>query len=394
MRIAIVSTMNLPVPAVRGGAVEMLTTHIIDENEKNKNLDIDLFTIYDPNIDVDKYKYTNIIQIKSYMYETLFRKIVNFKNKIFKTGKKYNVLYKKLAKKVSKRHYDKIIIENNMEVYVEIQKLTNDCLIYHMHNDFNSSDKTIKNYKIVARTAEKILAVGYYIKSRLEAVYDNKNIEVFLNAIDDELYNEENANSWRNKYNINDNDIVIGYSGRITEEKGILELIKAIKKIKTDKSIKLLIVGSQWYGKLKNDKYMNQLNDEIETIKNNVIFTGYINQEDMPNIYKTIDILVVPSLMEEAFGCVAIEGMAMGKPIIVAESGELPKIVKEDFGFVISKNDSFVENLAISMEMLINDDNLRIKYGVQAKKEFQSNLNYHKAQYYINFCKYLKNDEE
>ena len=159
-------------------------------------------------------------------------------------------------------------------------------------------------------------------------------------------------------------------------------------------AVLMLIVGSQWYGKLKNDKYMNQLNDEIETIKNNVIFTGYINQEDMPNIYKTIDILVVPSLMEEAFGCVAIEGMAMGKPIIVAESGELPKIVKEDFGFVISKNDSFVENLAISMEMLINDDNLRIKYGVQAKKEFQSNLNYHKAQYYINFCKYLKNDEE
>lgn len=394
MKIAIVSTMNLPVPAVRGGAVEMLTTHIIDENEKKKNLDIDLFTIYDPNIDVNKYKYTNIIQIKSYIYEILFRKMVNFKNKIFKTGKKYNVLYKKLAKKVAKKHYDKIIVENNMEVYIEIQKLTNDPLIYHMHNDFNSSDKTIKNYKIVARTAEKILTVGYYIKSRLEAVYDNKNIEVFLNAIDDELYNEENANSWRNKYNINNNDIVIGYSGRITEEKGILELIKAIKKIKTDKSIKLFIVGSQWYGKLKNDKYMDQLNNEIETIKNNVIFTGYINQEDMPNIYKTIDILVVPSMLEEAFGCVAIEGMAMGKPIIVSESGELPKIVKQDFGFVISKNESFVENLATSMEKLINNDNLRIKYGLQAKKEFQSNLNYHKNQYYINFCKYLKNDEE
>ena len=54
MKIALVSTMNLPVPAVRGGAVEELTTHIINENEKQKKFEIDLYTIYDSKIDINQ----------------------------------------------------------------------------------------------------------------------------------------------------------------------------------------------------------------------------------------------------------------------------------------------------------------------------------------------------
>ena len=394
MKIALVSTMNLPVPAVRGGAVEELTTHIINENEKQKKFEIDLYTIYDSKIDINQYKHTNIIQIKSYFYETIIRKTINLKNKIFKTGKKYNFLYRKLARKVIKQHYDKIIVENNMEVYIEIQKLTKDPIIYHMHNDFNSSDKTLKNYEIVSNTAEKIITVSYYIKDRLESISDNKNIFVLLNAIDDKLYDDNISHDLRKKYNFDKKDIIIGYSGRITEEKGVLELIKSIKKINTKKSIKLLIVGSQWYGNLKNDLYMKKIREEVSPLKDKIFFTGYVNQNDMPNIYKTIDILAIPSMCEEAFGCISIEGMAMGNPIVASESGELSRIIKKDFGYIVKKNDAFIDNFAVCLEKLINNDSLRKKYSLSAKKEFDNNLNYHKKQYYINFYNIIKNDGE
>ena len=75
MKVAIVSTMNLPTPAVRGGAVETLTTYIVEENEKKQKLDIDLYTMYDYKIDVDKYKNTKIIQIKINIIEKFFQKI-------------------------------------------------------------------------------------------------------------------------------------------------------------------------------------------------------------------------------------------------------------------------------------------------------------------------------
>ena len=328
MKVAIISTMNLPTPAVRGGAVETLTTYIVEENEKKQKLDIDLYTIYDYKINVDEYKSTKIIQIKINIIEKLFQKIMNCKNIILKKKPNYNILYTKTVKLITKQKYDKIIIENNMFVYDSIKDVVKTDLIYHMHNDFNGWDKTEENYRNIAKTASKILVVSQYIKNRVNNVEKTDKVEVLYNAIDTERYNCNDVINCREKYNINDDDIVIGYCGRIAKEKGILELVKAIKKVNTKKNIKLLIVGSQWYDALKEDRYMLELKKEIKEIEDKVIFTGFIQQENMPSIYKMIDILVIPSIVEEAFGCVAIEGMAMETPLIVAKFGGLPGIVK------------------------------------------------------------------
>ena len=389
MKIAIVSTMNLPTPAVRGGAVETLTTYIVEENEKKQKLDIDLYTMYDYKIDVDKYKNTKIIQIKINIIEKFFQKIINFKNRILKKKATYNILYTKTVKLIKKQKYDKIIIENNMFVYDSIKDVVKTDLIYHMHNDFNGWDKTEENYRNIAKTASKILVVSQYIKNRVNNVEKTDKVEVLYNAIDTDIYNSNAAINCREKYNINDDDIVIGYCGRIAKEKGILELVKAIKKVNTKKNIKLLIVGSQWYDALKEDRYMLELKKEIKEIEDKVIFTGFIQQENMPSIYKMIDILVIPSIVEEAFGCVAIEGMAMETPLIVAKSGGLPEIVKKDYGDIIEKNSQFIDNMAKSIERLVENDKIRIEYGKNAKKEFDSNVNYHKDQYFENFYKYI-----
>ena len=389
MKIAIVSTMNLPTPAVRGGAVETLTTYIVEENEKKQKLDIDLYTMYDYKIDVDKYKNTKIIQIKINIIEKLFQKIMNCKNIILKKKPNYNILYTKTVKLIKKQKYDKIIIENNMFVYDSIKDVVKTDLIYHMHNDFNGWDKTEENYRNIAKTASKILVVSQYIKNRVNNVEKTDKVEVLYNAIDTERYNCNDVINCREKYNINDDDIVIGYCGRIAKEKGILELVKAIKKVNTKKNIKLLIVGSQWYDALKEDRYMLELKKEIKEIEDKVIFTGFIQQENMPSIYKMIDILVIPSIVEEAFGCVAIEGMAMETPLIVAKSGGLPEIVKKDYGDIIEKNSQFIDNMAKSIERLVENDKIRIEYGKNAKKEFDSNVNYHKDQYFENFYKYI-----
>ncbi len=391
MRIAILSTMNLPTPAVSGGAVEMLTTSLLDENEKNSDLKIDVYTMYDKRINENQYKNTKIIQIKVNHMERLYQKVRNLINRIISKKPIYNILYEKATKLMLKQKYDKIVVENNMFVYNLIKNKTNTELIYHMHNDFNECDKTTENYIGIANTASKIITVSRYIKDRCNSVLKTNKVHVLYNAIDDNLYNPENISDFRNKYNISKNDIVIGYSGRITEEKGILELVKAIKQIKTKKNIKLLIVGSQWYAGLKIDEYMKKIQNEIKEIKDIIIFTGYIHQKQMPNIYSIMDILVIPSLVEEAFGCVTTEGMALGKPLVVTESGALPEIVKEDFGFIIKKNSKLIENMANAIKILIENDNLRKEYGENARKEFEQNKNYHKEQYYKNFIDIIMN---
>ena len=114
--------MNLPTPAVRGGAVEMLTTNLLDENDNNPELKIDIYTMYDKKINENQYKNTRIIQVKVNLIEKLYQKMKNLLNRIL--GKKpiYNILYKKATKLLLNQKYDKIVVENNMFLYKLIKK--------------------------------------------------------------------------------------------------------------------------------------------------------------------------------------------------------------------------------------------------------------------------------
>lgn len=391
MKIALVSPMLLPVPSIRGGAVEMLTTYLIEENEKQKKLNIDLYTIYDKKIEEISYKKTNIIKIKTNIVKKIIQKAINFAYRITNKKNSFNMAWREVARKIKKENYDLIVVENNMFLYKLISKKTNKNLIYHMHNDFNNFDKTKQNYKFIANTAKEVITVSEYIKNKVKSVDDFNGIKVLPNAIDDKLFTKTNFKNLREKYSIDKNDIVIGYAGRITEEKGILELVQAFKKLSNiNKKIKLLIVGSQWYGNLEKDEYISKIDSEMQEIRDKVVFTGYIDLKDMPLVYNTMDIVVIPSLCNEAFGCVAIEAMAMGKPIIASKVGGLPEIVKDQFGFTIQIDGDFVENLYSKIKYLVENDSLRNEYGKKANEEFEKNRNYHKTEYYNNFLEIIE----
>jgi len=63
LNIAITGAEDLPIPAVHGGAVEVLVEELIRGNEKNHRFNIDLYTVSDKLLDDIKYNYCNIIQI-------------------------------------------------------------------------------------------------------------------------------------------------------------------------------------------------------------------------------------------------------------------------------------------------------------------------------------------
>lgn len=134
---------------------------------------------------------------------------------------------------------------------------------------------------------------------------------------------------------------------------------------------------------------MKTIDSELNEIKDKVIFTGYIQANEMPNIYKTMDILVVPTMNEEPFGCVVIEGMASGKPLVATKSGAFPEIIKSDFGYMFDKDKNLIYNMAEAIKKLVEDDKLRKQFGENSRKEFERNKNYHKDQYYKNFIEII-----
>lgn len=387
-KIAIISPMILPVSEIKGGAVEQLILNIIEENEKSNNpLNLDVYTVYSKNVKVD-YKFTTIYQVKKNLLDTFIQKVINLKNKLLRKDYRYDTYINKLIKLIKNKEYNKIIVENRMGLYKEIYNKTinKNNLIYHMHNDFDTFDKTPNNYKFIESTCYKILTVSNYINNRLQEVKKSEKIITYYNCINQNKFLETSINQnvlkkIANNYNIKTNNFVIGFVGRITEEKGIYELIIAFKEfVQNNNNAKLLIVGSSWFDKEKLTPFEKKLFDITDEIKDHVIFTGYIDYKQIIYFYKLMDILVIPSKCQEAFGLVALEGLAMNLKIISSTNGALKEVLENNAMFITNENMIKDINTALN-----NVSNSKIK---NKNQEFPQKFTI--ETYYKNFCESIK----
>lgn len=83
---------------------------------------------------------------------------------------------------------------------------------------------------------------------------------------------------------------------------------------------------------------------------------------DLPSLYEEVDICVVPSLWEEPFGIVALEGMAAARPVVVSRVGGLQHIIDDGVsGYVVDRDSP--EALAEKLDLLIADAGLRKRMG-------------------------------
>ena len=144
---------------------------------------------------------------------------------------------------------------------------------------------------------------------------------------------------------MSDDDFVLVYSGRLIEEKGILQLIQTMNKLQHILNLKLLIIGAAAYGNNQSPTpFTRQLQQEAEILDGNIVFTGFIDYKDVPSYLKLADVAVLPSMWEEPFGLTVLESMAAGLPLITTHSGGIPEICTGVATIV--ERDNIVENLA------------------------------------------------
>ncbi|MDK2772668.1 MAG: glycosyltransferase family 4 protein [Flavobacterium sp.] len=157
-----------------------------------------------------------------------------------------------------------------------------------------------------------------------------------------------------------ENSILIGLVGRINKNKGHEQLIKAFSKIvEKHDHVKLLIVGTT---SPNQEKYLNSINQIIENYKleEKIIILPF--QDNIELIWSIIDIAVVPSLIPESFGFVALEAMLKQKPVIASNFGGVSEIVlNEETGLLI--NPFKTEEIITALTKLITDEMLRLEMG-------------------------------
>ena len=214
--------------------------------------------------------------------------------------------------------------------------------IVHAHTA-GEKDKSIKRkiYNFVGRRLINIfsthkIACGEKAGIFLFGKKDIKNMKVMIlnNGIEVEKYKNIEIKKVENlkiKYNIKNNEIVIGHIGRFVEVKNhefFLDLAEALNNLKI--KFKILLIGD---GELK--KNMQQKVKERK-LENYFVFTGKIN--DIPSILEIIDVFVLPSLYE-GFPMVLLDTFAAGKNCVVSDTDSKEIAMEPGFAKVVNLND-------------------------------------------------------
>ena len=103
-------------------------------------------------------------------------------------------------------------------------------------------------------------------------------------------------------------------------------------------------------------------------LEDNVIFTGFIPDEDLAYLYNAATLLVFPSL-EEGFGLPAIEAMACGTPVAASSTGSLPEILGPVGRYF---DPTKVEDMVVVIRELLSDEPLRKKMKADGLKRSES----------------------
>ena len=174
------------------------------------------------------------------------------------------------------------------------------------------------------------------------------------------------------KKKINERANVVGYIGRFTEEKGILNFVKSIPLVlKHRKDVHFMLCGE---GKL-SDEIRNII--QCEGLDAYVKLTGWVSHEDVPNFLNDLKLLILPSYTE-GLPNIMLEAMACETPVLATPVGAIPDIIRDgETGFLLKSNDP--KYIAEKIVDLLNKPELLEKVSKNAYKWVRENFSEEKT---------------
>lgn len=206
----------------------------------------------------------------------------------------------------------------------------------------------------VSDRISSILEQGGVAREKLQVIYNGIEVEPFRSATPS-LCQEWHVNG----------DLLIGLIGRLTEQKGPAFLLRAAREVvQQHPSARFVLVGS---GPLR--ERLEALARELN-IQNNTCFAGTRN--DMPGVYASLDIFVLPSLYE-GLPMALLEALAAGKPVIATPVGAVPKLIQnQETGLLVEPENS--QSLYTAICRLITDASLRHRLAANGQRFVQEHF--------------------
>lgn len=358
---------KLPLPSVKGGAVESLVQCLLDYNEKYHTYNFVVFSVYNEEA-----------ALKSRSYKHTDFKYINTDSLNYKLKQVFRWIYNRFFPYIGNQFinsvmngmdtdYDYVLIENAPWFVIPLKRKMNMSMVQHLHNNYLGITSSF-NQQIIDNS-DFVLAVSKFIKNEILSHLNctPELISVLYNGISLERFGKSECLwSLREQLGISHDDFVFVFSGRLVPEKGIKELLLAIKQIQ-HLNFKLLIIGSFFFSSDRKTSFIEELQNLSSELPN-VIFTGYIPYQKIQDYYHLANVAIVPSIGDEACPLSCIEFMASSLPLIVTDSGGMVELVDEDCAIIIKRNENIITQLKDAMINLLNNKRKCQLMGEAARK--------------------------
>lgn len=403
-RVALLVPPDLPVPAVKGGAVEGLITHLIRQNQQKKQLELLVISPFDFEAlqAANCYSQTLFCYVpKATPLQSIWHRLL-YKLSCLTHGNRYWNIYHHQAMQFLKKYHPHLAIceGGSLDSWSEASAFMGaNRMSAHLHG------MTSSNPKIDALYSSSI-AISQYVLQQWQATSKLPTTanDILPNCVDLSVFNANSpseAQQMRKSLGFSENDFVVFFCGRICEEKGIHKLVETFLQIQ-DPNIKLLVAGTPFFANETDSPFFAKLRQQAKALGDRIQFAGFVPNEQLPICYQLADVACFPALWDEAAGITAIEAMACGCPIIATNSGGMPEYLRNS-GAILLERDETIDSLVTPSpntpplpQQLANAicqlKNNPAQCAAMSKAGQKSSLSFSTEEYYNHFVQIVKKE--
>lgn len=331
------------------------TYEISKEVQKYEELNVKYFYGYHSKHLIEPWQNTTYKNIKSILVKypklkQLARESLMFTNRLF--SKKYDI------------YWQPNFIPNTTVKTGKIITSIHD-FSFEIYKDFHPKERIDffnKYFYKNVRLSDKIITGSEYTKREILERFDfnSRDIKVIYHGIRHDVFK---------KYDNLEVDFDLPRKfilsvGSIEPRKNLLGLLKAYNLLDENvkKEYKLVLIGFKGWNN-------SELMEIIEANKDNILYLGFISDEDLAKVYNLASCFVFPSFYE-GFGLPPIEAMACGTPVLCSDNSSLPEVCSDA---AIYCNPNSIEDISKKITIILSDKELQnnlIKKGLERCLEF------------------------
>jgi spore coat protein SA len=353
MKGLLICTEKLPVPPIRGGAIQTYIAGIVNVLGKHHNVTV--LGTSDPSLPQEETK-GNVRYVRvngQGAYELYAKEVIQF---------------------LRSNSYDIIHVFNRPRLVPLIREACPRArIILSMHNDMFDPAKIDPDVAVRAiEETEQIITISNYVGKvicglypqaapKVRTIYSGVNLDLFV-PWERSQAAKQIRNQLRSQYKLNGKQVIL-FVGRLTPKKGADILVRAMNELSRRHSdIALVLVGGSWYSVDKVSDYVAYVRALAARSPVPVITTGYVPAEQIHHWFWAGDIFVCPSQWEEPLARVHYEAMAAGLPFVTTQRGGNPEVIVNGNGLLVEQPEN-PQAFAEKLHTLLSNRDLQRRMG-------------------------------